>query len=620
MIQQKRAGLPALFFITTFIIGCLLYARALHGPFVLDDPANFYKLKFVTSVPTILDYLFKGESGLRWAAYLSFIPHADAFTHNDAFPFKLGNLLIHGVNAILAFFLVSGILKRLPTFPYPPALAWLIAGAWFVHPIHVGTVLYSVQRMTLLSATFVMAGCLYALFCTRHTSLASARHWLIHSTGLWLFTFMAISSKENGILLLGFVALLHYQLDLFKWQTWQRHLTLFLPLLAMLVILATSNRLSYAMRDFSMAERLLSELVILQEYVIKILLPGPHSFSLFHDDFRIVRSATDPRLLLALAFWSSLLLFVHMLDKYARGTALGISWFLVGHSLESSFIPLELYFDHRNYLPSLGLVLATGLVLARFRDRAGGSRHRLLATILAATLIANLLIGLQRETRAWTSSTSLAWHIYQGRPNSLRAMQYLAESQYKNNQWQEALVTVSAIQQQFGITPSNLAFQLSIACLANPELSIPREFILEQFTHSTMDQPTAEAMENLFTIAREGQCTFLDLETYRAILRVVLPKNPDRKQTHNLYYLLMSSYVVEAKYNEALTASLEMPFMYKTMPFLFQQMDVAIRANNKTVAAQLYAEIGKFDSMDKVIYKDQIQKIDLFMQGFLNER
>ena len=36
----------------------------------------------------------------------------------------------------------------------------------------------------------------------------------------------------------------------------------------------------------------------------------------------------------------------------------GLLWYLVGHSLESSLLSLELVFEHRNYVPSFGILFA----------------------------------------------------------------------------------------------------------------------------------------------------------------------------------------------------------------------------------------------------------------------
>jgi hypothetical protein len=44
--------------------------------------------------------------------------------------------------------------------------------------------------------------------------------------------------------------------------------------------------------------------------------------------------------------------------KRAPLVAFGLAWFLIGHSLESTLLPLEIAHEHRNYLPLFGLVLA----------------------------------------------------------------------------------------------------------------------------------------------------------------------------------------------------------------------------------------------------------------------
>ncbi|MCY0536413.1 hypothetical protein, partial [Klebsiella pneumoniae] len=49
--------------------------------------------------------------------------------------------------------------------------------------------------------------------------------------------------------------------------------------------------------------------------------------------------------------------------KRAPSIPAGWFFFLVAHLVESSFLPLEMYYEHRNYLPSFGLLLAaTGLL------------------------------------------------------------------------------------------------------------------------------------------------------------------------------------------------------------------------------------------------------------------
>lgn len=44
-----------------------------------------------------------------------------------------------------------------------------------------------------------------------------------------------------------------------------------------------------------------------------------------------------------------------ILGNKFRYLSFGLLYFLIGHSIESTIFPLEIYFNHRNYLPSIGL-------------------------------------------------------------------------------------------------------------------------------------------------------------------------------------------------------------------------------------------------------------------------
>lgn len=55
-----------------------------------------------------------------------------------------------------------------------------------------------------------------------------------------------------------------------------------------------------------------------------------------------------------------------ILGVYKAGTRIGLVFFgpvffLAAHLVESSVIALELYFEHRNYLPSVGIFISLGL-------------------------------------------------------------------------------------------------------------------------------------------------------------------------------------------------------------------------------------------------------------------
>ncbi len=116
---------------------------------------------------------------------------------------------------------------------------------------------------------------------------------------------------------------------------------------------------SYAIRDFTVIERLLTQGRILVEYLAKILWLYPSDYGLFHDDFIISRDLFTPiSTLLSAVLLLILFGFAVWKRKAYPFISFGILWFFAGHILESSFIGLVLYFEHRNYLSSIGIIFA----------------------------------------------------------------------------------------------------------------------------------------------------------------------------------------------------------------------------------------------------------------------
>src|SRR5690606_37395831 len=115
-------------------------------------------------------------------------------------------------------------------------------------------------------------------------------------------------------------------------------------------------------RDFSLLERLLSESRILVEYLYKIVLPSLRGGGIYHDDFVVSRGWFTP--------WTTAPALVFVLGLVVVGIAsrrrwpmlsIALLWFFAGHALESTALPLELYFEHRNYLPMFGILFALAM-------------------------------------------------------------------------------------------------------------------------------------------------------------------------------------------------------------------------------------------------------------------
>src|SRR3569833_3591035 len=113
---------------------------------------------------------------------------------------------------------------------------------------------------------------------------------------------------------------------------------------------------AYALRDFTFTERVLTEPRILFSYIHGLLLPDGGRFGLYHDDYPLSQNLISPfSTLLSILSWGILVL-IPLAIRYdvARWLSFGIIFFLAGLALDSSLLPLELYFEDRYYLPGYG--------------------------------------------------------------------------------------------------------------------------------------------------------------------------------------------------------------------------------------------------------------------------
>lgn len=429
-----------------FVIGGL-YFPGLAGGFLLDDWANLKPLErlqawgFGQGLPSMLASNPAGDLG-RPIPLLTFALQYADWPGNPA-AFKQGNLAIHLFNVLLVWAWAQLLWEnvRPQSGPRLAALPLLLALAWGIHPLFVSTVLYVVQRMALLAGTFMLAG-LLAYTLGRLRWAAGGRHGLLlMAAGLLLGTGLGALCKENALLLPGLVGVLEWTLfaGLRRPRGWGALVLLgcLLPSLALIGFIGLRFESwilpGYGIREYDPAERLMTEARILWNYLGLAVLPLPWQLGLFHDDFAISRSMLEPRSTLpAVIGVAGLVLCVVIGRRRMPAAAFAIGGFLWGHALESGPIPLELYFEHRNYLPGLFLILGGGMGLMAWsagRTKPAKAswpawRYGLLSLGLWLGFLS--LVTLQ-ETRLWGNPDVQADLWAQRRPDSLRANAYLGE-------------------------------------------------------------------------------------------------------------------------------------------------------------------------------------------------
>jgi hypothetical protein len=353
---------------------------------------------------------------------------------------KMGNALIHVLLGCAVAFFTYTITRSSPVLGWSrrraSSIALLAAAVWLLHPLHVSTVLYAVQRMTQLSALFVMLG-LAVFFYRRCQWLQAAPTGAEISRVLLclvVFTLLAGFSKENGLLLPWLVVVT--ELCLFRFRvagaisgTLQRLslCVLLLPLIALLLLLVWDPlwlSRGYAHREFSLLERLLTQARVLWQYLGWLVLPNGASMAFYHDDIAWSRGLLEPlSTVFALLAWVLVggLAWVWRDKLPLLGFAL--FWYLLAHSMESSIIGMEMVFEHRNYLPYVGPTIFLASLL--WSEQPAIKNYR---PLIAAGVLLVLAASLFVRSFHWSDEKRMAEYHYRHHPESLRSHYHLVSA------------------------------------------------------------------------------------------------------------------------------------------------------------------------------------------------
>ncbi|MEI2454065.1 hypothetical protein [Lysobacter firmicutimachus] len=422
--------------LAAMVLTAVVYWAGLSGPFIFDDQPNLEPIqRWLAGDTTWQAVVFGNESGLlgRPVSMGSFVLSA-YFGGHTTFAYKLGNLIVHLLCGLVGWQVIRRLLAEDARLaPRADLLASVVVGLWLLHPINASTVLYSVQRMAQLSTLFVLAS-LWTYLAARR-QLAAGRLGLA-VPGLFLlfplFVAAGLMSKENAAVapaLCLVIELAYFLARPEHKRVRQAFFGVFLALPAIAVFAAlflAPDKLigSYSERDFTLAERLLTQSRALMDYVGTLLVPRTPLMGLYTDDFAastgLFSPATTAVSILALLLISALAI---KLRKRAPSFFAGWFFFLVAHSVESGILPLELYFEHRNYLPGFGLILAVVGLTALLPDDLPLNvfSPKQLGFLIAGGFAAAFAMGTLGRANVWQAEDTILEQGLKHHPGSLRA-------------------------------------------------------------------------------------------------------------------------------------------------------------------------------------------------------
>ena len=380
---DRISGLWPLFLIT--LVLAVIYWPGLSGEFVFDDFANVVDNPglqvFDGTLGSLLSAAFSSNASPLGRPLTMATFALNLFTWGPSpFSFKLINLLIHLLNTILVWNITKQLVTRLEhkecsnSIRFMPI--WVVA-IWSLHPMQLTSVLFVVQRMTSLSALFVLMG--VSFYIAARESRAEGRY-LYGGTVFLLFFPCAVLSKETGILLPLFLFLvewLHLRgFDQIPSRYKKGAALLVFGVMALVLWQQFETILAgYQMREFTLYERLITQARVLWLYVYQLILPWPSLFGLFHDDFTTSESVIKPiSTIYALIGWLLVATTAVTMRKQHPLFCFGVLWFFAAHMLESTIIPLEMAYEHRNYIASIGIWIWIGSNIFRRINKLTQSR------------------------------------------------------------------------------------------------------------------------------------------------------------------------------------------------------------------------------------------------------
>lgn len=564
---------PTWLLLATLLITACLYWPGLNGPFLFDDRFNF----------TVIQEWLRGEASLQKAifghqslmlgrpvAMASFIANA-AVGGDSALYFKLGNLLVHLACSLLVWRLclrLTALDPRLSRLGRWPAV--IITAIWMLHPLHVSTVLYAVQRMAQLSTFFCLAAVL--VYVRARSKLSEDQPLTAPLLALWLafplLTLLGVLSKQNAAIapaLCLVVEWAYFKRGHRQWRVLIPFYAVFLvlPTLGLLTVVLVKPQailVGYEDYDFTLGQRLLTQARVLMDYLGQIAIPRAPLMGLYTDDFPISTALlSPPTTLLSIIALTGISAFAWAMRQRAPSLLAGWGFFLLAHVIESSFLPLDIYFEHRNYLPMVGILLALmGLVAPWLRELPTNAlRPQQLAALGVGALLLALGFATFGRVLVWQSKDTIIAQGLRFHPHSIRAQLDYAASAEGRSDWssyRRAMGQLSASDAPAKRVIGSL-YLLSLSCRQGTP---PDTRLLQRAASTRLPRLTFTETHafNVLTISSKRGCGSVSprmlADAVRQIADNTSDQSPQRQPQWLTRYVAANLYVRAGAWDEAL--------------------------------------------------------------------
>lgn len=404
LLRSEYLILIAIPFLIFFI-----YSPALNGPFVFDDINNIEKNSSIHIKNLSLESLKTAASGHRPVATVSFA--LNYYIHGlSPYWFRVVNIVIHIATSWVLYIFICKTLSIFEEDNNNKLLAAISALVWAIHPLQIQSVTYIVQRMNSLAGLFFLLAMLIYI---------EARQSELKLLKLLLFTlscfsiFLAIKSKPNAVTI--FPSILLYEIIFLQKIKDRSSKNIFfviftaLAALCLLLYFLSTDAAShipftnlpawYNGKGFTLTQYLLTEFRVLVFYISLVFYPQPSRLNIDHEIFYST-SLFNPLVTFASVLVVLILISISIfyVKKY-KVLTFGVLWFFVNHSVESTIIPLDFIFEHRNYIPSMMFIFGILYTLKQYNKK--------IINYIAILIIVILSVWTFQRNTVWENGLSL---------------------------------------------------------------------------------------------------------------------------------------------------------------------------------------------------------------------
>jgi tetratricopeptide (TPR) repeat protein len=419
---NKKSIVISIFFAVAFLI----YFSSINASFQFDDDRNIVSNTSIKIKDLSPGALMKAagtdvKAGLRPIPYVSFALNY-YFSGLDTTSYHAVNILLHALSAFLIYLII------LALFDYDKAddekkgklalSAFFTALFWLVTPINSQTVIYIVQRMTLLMTLFFL---LAFLFYVKGRKLKRAKYFVFSG----IFFLLSFLSKQNAIILPLVIIL--YELiferggELKNVTRNEKIIFILLTIILLLPLFIFWSQIdslfanAYDGWGFTYYERALTQFRVLVFYLSLIILPLPGRLSLLHHITKSTSPFSPVTTIFSIILILGLFAIAILRIKKSPYFSFALLWFFITMSVEA-ILPIEMVYEHRIYMPGIFLM---GAAVSYVTDRFYGKNRQVLISAFCVIII--ILGGLTSvRGKAWESDLSIWSDVVQKFPEEIR--------------------------------------------------------------------------------------------------------------------------------------------------------------------------------------------------------